>query len=231
MRDEMGWQDYGRSAVGGGGFNSAGRFGFSPYEGLAAGGALGGLLGSLFGQDPYEAAGKYWDQIPGVLQQTYGPYMQEGQRDLPILSGQYGRLLNDPSGFISEMGSKYKQSPGYQYQVDEATKAANQAAAAGGMLGSPAEQAALAQRVSGIASQDYQKYLDRVLGAYGQGLQGYKGLEEQGYGAAGEYGGNLTNYLASRADMARAQAESQRQRMSGIGSLLGGAAGMAGGYL
>lgn len=223
----MDWENSGREAVGDTGFH----FPWSAAQGLAGGGALGGWIASLFGHDPFASSGQYMDKMPGLYQQSFGPYMQEGQQDLPYLRNQYQRMLEDPSGFLSKIGEGYKASPGYQYQVNEATRQANQAAAAGGMLGSPAEQAALAKRVSGIASQDYGDYLNRALGIYGGGLQGVQGLENQGFKGAQDYARNLSDYLQSRAQLAGAQTGYQNQQMQGAGSMLGGLAGLIGSFI
>lgn len=185
------------------------------------GAGLGSIIGSFFGGDPYKDAGKYLNQVPDIYKKYLGPYAQEGINDLPFLRSQYGQLVNDPGGFIDRMGAGYKESPGFKYNVQEATRAANQAAAAGGMLGTPAEQAALAKRVSGMASQDYNDYLNHVLGAYGQGLSGYGHLEDQGFDASGQMANSLANYLASRAKLAEAQGQSNQQKWGGIGGFLG----------
>jgi hypothetical protein len=204
---------------------------FSPEEGLAGGSSLGGWIASLFGHDPFSAAGKYFDQIPGVYNKAFSPYMHEGEQDLPYLHSQYQQMLEDPSGFLAKIGAGYKASPGYQYKVNEATRAANQAAAAGGMLGSPAEQASLASRVNGIASQDYNDYLDRALGVNKTGLGGVQGLENQGFGATQDYARSLADYLQSRASMAGAQTGYQNQQLQNAGGMLGGLAGIFGSFL
>lgn len=195
------------------------------------GGLLGGYLGSMFGPNPYEEAGKQMGQIPGILHHYYDPYVQEGQRDIGALHGEYGRLMGDPGGFVARMGSGFKADPGYKYAVDQATGAANRAAAAGGMLGSPEEQANLASRIAGMAGQQYGDYYNRVRNAYGAGLQGMGNLERQGFGAAQGMGTSLADYLASRAKLAQAQAESGRQQQAGLGATFGSLAGLIGGFL
>ncbi len=190
------------------------------------GGLIGGMIGQFFGgQSPGGAAQGYLDQIGPMLTQAYNPYIQAGQRALPTLENQYGGLVEDPAAKLEQFGAGYKASPGYQYQVDEATRAANQAASAGGMLGSPAEQAELAKTVGGIASQDYYKYLGNVMGLYGQGLAGTQGLYGTGFQATSGLSTDLAESLMSQANAAAAQAAQQQQQGAGIGGEIGDIAG------
>ena len=214
----------------GGGIGTSFGGGWSDRFGQAGVG-LGSFLGSLFGKNPYDAAGGYLGHLPGIFRHAYDPYIEAGQADLPGLQAQYREMMQDPGGFIAKMGAGYHESPGFKYQVGEATGAANRAAAAGGMLGSPEEQANLAKRVSGMADQDYQQYLGHVLGAEREGLGGQGWIERQGYGASQGLAGNLASYFESRANLAKAKAESENKRDAGLGGMLGGIAGIAGGFL
>jgi hypothetical protein len=132
---------------------------------------------------------------------------------------------------MNKIGAGYQKSPGYQFNVDEATGGANSAAAAGGMLGSPAEQQALAQRISGIASQDYGDYMNRGLSQYGMGLQGMGNMAQMGYGASSDYAKMLEDQFISQAQLQYAGQDAENKAKGGmwggIGGLLGGAAGLA----
>ena len=138
------------------------------WEQPGFGSSMGGMLGGLFGgggKSPMGAANKYMGQIPDTLRKYLDPYHQAGMRQLPGLEDEYSGLVEDPTAVMNQIGRGYKQSPGYQYNVDEATRGANQAGAAGGMLGTPSEQLELAKQISGIASQDYgDSYNRRNLG-------------------------------------------------------------------
>ena len=70
-------------------------------------------------------------------------------------------MVNDPNALYSKFGQGFQQSPGYKFQVDQATNAANSAASAGGMLGTPAEQQQLAGTVGGLANQDFYNYMNQ----------------------------------------------------------------------
>lgn len=189
--------------------------------GQQLGGTLGSVIGSFFSDDPSEDAMEYLNQIPETITPYYQPYIDAGSQALPSLQDQYSQLLNDPSGLISSIGSNYEASPGYQWSVDQATKAANQSAAAGGMLGSPAEQQKLAQNITGMANQDYYNYMNQALGLYGQGLSGTEGMAEMGYGASNELANSLAANLQSQAQLGYSGQDWENQKIGGIAGGLG----------
>lgn len=201
--------------------------------GIAAGGSVGGLLGGIFGnqdfENPADAAMPYLNELMQKLPQYFSPYINQGQSMYPSLNNQYGRMVNDPTSVQDEIGSHFKASPGYQYQVGEATNAANSAAAAGGMLGSPKEQQELAGKVQGMASQDYNNYENRGMGTYERGLQGQQGIYNTGAQMSASLAQMIEQALASQAQNAYAGAANKNQNQSGtdsgIGAILGGIAG------
>lgn len=193
--------------------------------GIGAG--LGALGGYFFGgdYDPYGAASPYLEGIPDTLKQYYDPYVQAGEWALPNLQEQYGRLMQDPGGVMGGIGAGFQQSPGYQFSVDQARRASEQSAAAGGMVGSPQQQQAIAETTTGLANQDYYNYMNQALGLYGQGLSGTAGLAETGYGAATGLGQNLANVAMSQANLAAGQEEMKRQQEEGMWGTMGSVAG------
>ncbi|UCE38414.1 MAG: hypothetical protein JSW00_04080 [Thermoplasmata archaeon] len=191
------------------------------------GGALGGLLGGMFGggQSPMDAYNQYASGIPGTLEQYLSPYTQMGQQMIPQMQGLYGGLVSDPTKVMSQIGSQYQQSPGYQYEMGQAMNAANQAAAAGGMAGTPAAQQQAQQTAQGLASQDYQNFMNQGLNLYGQGLTGLQGLETQGFQGAQSLAQALAQAQQAQAMMAAAQAQQKQNESSGF---LGGIGSIAG---
>jgi hypothetical protein len=202
--------------------------------GIGAGlGSIGAGLAGMFGnqENPYDAASKFYNRIPGQTKPYYQPYINAGQGALGALQGQYGNLLgnypglqqkynqlmNDPNGFINQIGSGYQKSPGFDWQMNQGMQAQNNAAAAGGMLGSPQHQQMAAQTAEGIANQDYYNYLNKALGAFGMGLQGNQGL--YGAGLEGEQGLNKMGFESSD-QMARILADlaAQQGQMSFAGT-------------
>jgi hypothetical protein len=181
----------------------------------------------------------YLEKIPGAIQPYYQPYMDAGTKALGTLQDQYDMLLNDPTIMMNKIGASYTASPGYQYNVDQATNAANNSAAAGGYVGSPAEQENLAKQISGIASQDYNTYMNQALGQYGIGLQGTQGLNQMGYNANTGYANELADVYNSEANLSYAGTQGENANNAakwnnilklgglGVGYALGGPTGAA----
>lgn len=183
---------------------------------LAGGGAVGAGLSSLFsgGDDNFDTseASGYLSQIPDILKKYFAPYQQ---------------MATDPTGQMSRLGQGYKASPGYEYELSQALKAGGSAAAAGGMAGSPMQQQQAQQTATGLAGQDYYKYLQDAMGMYMGGAKGFSQLGE-----------NLSSNLMSQSQLAQLrQEEEQRQRMQresdiwGTIGTVGGAAAKAAPFL
>ncbi len=187
-----------------------------------ADGIVGGIGNWLFGNtNPADPAMQYMNQIPGMLQGGYNPFIQAGLGALPTLQQQYGQLMNP--NFINQMGKSFQQSPGYQFGINQATNAANRAAAAGGMVGSPQEQQNLAGTVTGMANQDYYNWLNHAMGAYGQGLQGEQGLYQTGFNAQNALSQQMMDAMMSQANLAYAGQANQNQMNQGLfGAAIGG---------
>lgn len=143
-------------------------------------------------------------QIPGMLPQYFKPYEQ----------------MLDPSTLMSQIGSHYQQSPGYQFSLNQALKGVGQAATAGGMAGSPQQQQQAASAAQGLASQDYGNYMQQALRLYTTGAGGYRGLGE-----------DLASNLMSQAQLQQLQQEerdkAKEQRHSDIWGTIGTIGGAA----
>lgn len=201
--------------------------------GVAGGlGSLGAGLAGAFtggGNNPYDAAGQYYNQIPDIAKQYFNPYIGAGQDALGQMQNQYGGLINDPNAVLNRIGKGYQQSPGYDWQMNQAMQAGNNAAAAGGMLGSPAHQQQNMEVAQGLANQDYYNYLQHALGLYGIGTQGLQGIGQMGYGASGDLAGLLSTALMNQGNLAYSGAAAQNQQkgsqwgdiFGGLGSILG----------
>jgi len=215
------WGSAGSGAVSGASTGAV----FGPW-GAAIGGVAGGLLGGLEGGDkwknPADAANPYLNQIPDTLKQYYNPYINAGQQAMGTTMGQYNNLINDPTAMMNKIGAGYQKSPGFDWQVGQATNAANNAAAASGMAGSPAEQQELATTVNGLANQDYGQYMDSALGQYRMGLQGMGGINQMGFNASSNLANGLSTNLMNQANLAYAgqQSDNERSAGSGFGSFL-----------
>lgn len=215
-------------------------FGFGKNQQPSLWGGIGDLVGGLFGssadyQDPMAAANPYYSQIIPEASPYLKPYINAGQNAINTLNPQYQQLLNNPTAIMNKIGQTYQPSPGYQFQVDQATNAANRAAAAGGMAGSGMSQVDLANTVNNLANQDYYHYLNMGLQNYGAGLQGEQGMMAQGAQSANSLADLIANALASQGNLAYSAAMNQNMmnqaNAGGLGGMLGGALANIGGAL
>jgi hypothetical protein len=224
--------------------------------GHAAGfGGLGAGLMGLFGgsNNPYDSASEYYKQIPGAVSPYLNPYINAGRGAMGQLQDQYGKmvgnyggvqdkynqLMNDPNAFLAKIGAGYQKSPGFDWQMNQGMNAANNAAAAGGMAGSPQHQQQAATMAEGLANQDYYNYMNKALGAfntglsgnaglYGMGIQGLQGLNNQGYNASNNMANMMNDYLSNQGQMAYAgQAYNNQQQGNMWGDIFGGLGALA----
>ncbi len=205
--------------------------------GTAAGGMFGGQ-----GKNPADVANGYISQIPGQTKPYLSPYMEAGKGAMGNLQNQYADLLS--GGVQNKLGESYKQSPGYQFKLQEALRGGNAAAAAGGRAGTPMAQQQQMGIANGLASQDYGDYIKNQMSLYGQGLSGNEGLNQQGFEANKDYANTLANTLAQQGEygyqgqkgMNEARGTNRSNIFSGLGMAAGGLAGgplgaAAGGWL
>jgi hypothetical protein len=194
---------------------------YATGAGLGAG--LGALLGGIGQTSPAESARPYMEQI--------APTAEAGERAIPTLEDQYSRLLSDPGAVMGDIGAGFQRSPGYEWELGQALRAANQAASAGGMLGSPQAQQEAAEMATGLASKDYYDYMDRALNLFGTGVSGTQGLMQTGAGASGNLAESIANALASQAQLEYAGQVAENQARGGLGGTLGSLAGGVAGLL
>ena len=192
--------------------------------GLGAGGAA---LGSAFSNytNPAEAASPYLEQARRDLPQYYQPYMDAGKRQLPDLESGYSSMM-DPNAFIQKIGAGYQASPGFEWMKKQGMLASQNAAAAGGMLGSPQHERESAEMVTGLANQDFYNYLKHALGTYQSGIAGKQGLYDTGFGASTALGENLSSILGSQAGLAYEGQNAENQHSGGIGGSIGSIAAL-----
>lgn len=198
------------------------------WNDIGIGAGLGGMFGGLFGGNPYKKEMETMGNIPNIFKDAFSPYMAEGKNDLGTLHNQFMSMMNDPGQLLARIGAGYKQSPGYQFQVNQGLAAANRAMAPTGMGGTAANQVQLQQLGQHLADQDYGNYMNRALGMFQGGLGGLGNLENQGFQAAGDYAGGMGNYYRMMADLSGQQQQNKNSWLSGLGSLGGAALGALG---
>ena len=195
--------------------------------GTAAGG-LAGLFGLGGGKNPSDAAMPYLNQIPDILKQYYGPWLQGGQNAMGQTQGIYDQMTNDPNAYYNKIAAGYKESPGYQTRLNQGLQAAGNAAAAGGMAGSPQHQLQAAQKATDLQSEDFNNYLNQVLGIGKTGLQGEENALTRGFNASGNMADTLSQLLGTQGQYAYGGQNWENQNkksgleniFSGIGSAL-----------
>lgn len=230
----------------------------NPRAGMMMGGigGLGAGLAGMFGggQNPYDSAKNAYGRIPGATQPYYAPYMEGGQEARGRLMGQYGNLFgnypslqdeynqmaNDPGAIYNKIASGYHESPGFKWQLGQGMNAANNAAASGGMAGSPQHQQQAATMAEGLANQDFQNYLQQALGLYGTGLQGkqgfyntalsgMEGMNKMGFGANDQMARIMADMFAQKGQLGFAgQAAQNQQQGANWGNIFGGLGGALG---
>lgn len=213
---------------------------------------LGNIAGGLFGMfgesNPANAAQNYLNQIPGEMGQYLNPYIQNGNSAYPflqnymnrgdnaanLLNSMYPSMIANPGQFMNQMGQGFQKSPGYDWQTSQALGAANRAAAAGGMAGSPAEQQQIAGVTNQLANQDYYNYLNHAMNIFGTGVSGLNDISNQGlntsqniyntgYNASSDLASSLASYLMSQGNFAYAGGVNQNEGMlGGLGALASG---------
>ena len=188
-------------------------------------GGMGGGLASLFGGNSMKGMNKDFNQMSDWQKQYLNPYINAGQGALGDLQKQYSGLLGDPGGMLNKMGEGYKKSPGYDFAMKQAMQGAGHAAAAGGFSGTGMHEQQNMELAQGIASKDYNQYLQNTMGLYNQGLAGSQGLMSQGAQSSSELANNLSSILSQKMKMKQ---QGQSGHNAALSSLFGGAGGVLG---
>lgn len=179
--------------------------------------------------NPADAGMPYLDQIAPTITPYYQPYIDNGQNAMNTLMPQYNQLISNPGQKFAEMGQGFQQSPGYQFQYNQGMNAANSAAQAGGMAGTPYHQQNAANMASNLANQDFYNYMNQVSGLYDQGMAGMSDVNHMGYNASDQLAQSLMSALMSQSGMAYAGANNQnaanQASNSNMMNLIGGAIG------
>ena len=156
--------------------------------------------------NPATGAMPYLNQIPGIANSAYAPYMNTGQNAL----GQYygnASAWSTPQGAMNNyntVAAGWNGSPAQQYDVDQATQAQMQAAAASGQAGTPSTQAAVAQQTENISNKYMQDYLNSIFGMQNQGQQQLGDISHMGLQASNMDVDTIVKALMSQAGLSYA---------------------------
>lgn len=185
-----------------------------------------------FFSNPANKAMPYLNKIPETIEPLYQPYISSGKQALSDVMGQYSQLINDPNAVLNKFGSDYQKSPSYDWNYQQALKAANSAAAAGGYLGTPQNQQIAATQAGHVADEDFWNYLQHVMGLYGTGLSGLGHVSDVGYQASSSEAEDLARNLESQSSLAYLGQENQNKANSDfLSSLLSGTTSFLSGLL
>ena len=195
----MGWMQPGQT--GGTTGQSGGMGGGISALGAGAGGIaqlIKGLMGMFggHGKNPATEANNTLNQIPGATQPYYKPYGDAGRKALEDRVKRYGE---NPTDVYNNLGKGYTESPGYKYQMQQAMNAANQSAASGGMSGTPLNVANAQETAQGLASKDYENYINHVTGIYNEQGKGLTDITHQGQTADSNYADKIESVLGKNA--------------------------------
>lgn len=170
----------------------------------------------------------------GALGNSYQPWINTGQ----TANNSVQQLLSNPNSVSS--------LPGYQFQMDQGTKALDHSAAAAGNLFSGAQGKALVGYGQNLANTNYSQDLSNLMGISNQGLgaQGQQnaaigqGIQTTGQGLTGQVGASTSAYNGQMTDAGTigqgnvAAANAQMQGAQGLLNLGGSIIGTGlGGYL
>jgi hypothetical protein len=194
-------------------------------------GLLNGIVEAIF-PNPSKEAVKPLNQIPSEVKPLYQPYVDAGKTALPGYQDMMKKLMENPQEFLDMIGKTYKQSPGYDWNVKQGQSAVGNANAAGGMAGTPQHEQMNAEMTEGLASKDYNEYMDRAMKALGIGASGTGDIVKQGASSSGDLAKIIADYLGSKSNLLYTGGANQNTETGGliqsIVSLLTGGGGGGG---
>lgn len=145
------------------------------------------------------------------------------QNLIPTLEGLYGSQRNAGNGAFGQLVSTlglnggapnyagFENSPGYKFAVQQGEQAIDRQAAAGGNLYTPNTMNAVGGYVTGLASQNYNNYVDQLLRTAGYGAQGNASLGQDLYGIG-------ANIAQTQSASGNARAVGSAGAATGVGS-------------
>lgn len=169
--------------------------------------------------NPKDAAGDasgYLDQIEGKMKPYYDKYINAGNSTLDDLMKQYSELMSDPGSVLSRLGKGYKESEGFKFRRDQGLNSINNAAAAGGMMGTMGHQQQAGDLSGKLASEDFGNYMRDALGLFGTGIQGKSHINDMGFDASTGFGRNLASILGAKANYAYEGAAAKNRSLTDL---------------
>jgi hypothetical protein len=147
----------------------------------------------------------------GNINAIYNPQVSLGNSAMSALGSAEG--LNGAAPNYSG----FENMPGYQFAVQQGTQAIDRSAAASGSAYTPNTQAAVGQYVTGTAMQDYNTYIQQLMGSAGLGAA----ANQQLTGAQLETGTNISQL---QQNSGQAAATGVSSAANAVGGAIGGLA-------
>lgn len=159
-------------------------------------------------EDPMREANRYLKDIPGVGENFYSKYIQQGDKAGSTLSKIYSDMLS-PTSFIDNIMKNYSMSKGAQYQKDQLSRGIGSTAAAGGYAGTPEHMREFGEMADKIMSGDMQQYLQNALNVMRTGMGGEQDFYNKGYDSTRTLADLIGNTLSSQAGLSFQNANQQ----------------------
>lgn len=191
-----------------------------------------GWMNDVFGggySNPADAAQPYLDKIPGYVDQYEQPYIDTGLQAGNIAQQQYALMASNPSGYYNSLYGGYNTSPEAQYQSDQMSKAQSNSAAAGGFSGTEYDYDQQMAAQNAISQEDWEKYLNDVLGIQTTGLGGEQKMYQTGYNASQNALQGDIGYANASAANQFGGTQASNAMSSGMLGMLGQSAGLGAG--
>lgn len=157
------------------------------------------------------------DQNAQNAMQPYNQFSNLG----PQISQQYQQMYSNPMQYMNDMRSQYEKTPQHELALQDSMKMANNAAVAGGMVGTPMHQRDLMSTASGINNQYEQQFIDKAMNAQKYGLQGAQGLYDMSRDTDLYLNKLFSNTEANRGQINMNSAQANNQRNQEVLNYLG----------
>lgn len=153
----------------------------------------------------------------------YAPYRDTGAKALGSLASMYGV---NPDGSRIDMSDAVRATPGYQFRLNEGTKAIERSAAARGLLGSGATLKALTRYGQDYASDEYNMFTNKLATLAGVGQTATAGTAAAGEAAVSGMGAARAQAGQAAVNAGNARASSYANTGSAINGTVNNLAGM-----
>lgn len=192
------------------------------------GGGITNIIGGLSNLFGGHAAGQ---DIQQGLNQILSMFNQGKQGLQPFLSGGQGAFQNlqsflnnfkDPTKTYNDITKNWSMSPAAQLQLQQGIQAANQGAAASGMLGSTEEQKQLQNYGQQVTNADQQQYFNNIMGLNDFYSNGLNNMSQYGFNAGNSILNNSSSMANAIAQMYASKGQAAGTQAGGGGSILGG---------